>query len=455
MLRMPPSPPVPTPVQTLLWVKRPTQLFEWCQQHYGSAFTLKLPSFELVMLSDPADIRVMFAARPEEMHAGRFNTIVRPLVGDSSVLLLDGETHLARRKLLLPSFHGERMRFYGNTMAEITRKVIASWPRNGTFSLHPHTQEITLQIILRTVFGLDDGAQAHALNAQIKRMLSHTENPFAFVPLIVMANRPETESQIPWKWLLRARNHTDELLFRQIRERRRDLARAGASGRRKDVLTMLLEARDDAGEGMSDQELRDELMTALAAGHETTATSLAWTFERILSHPHVYLRLRDEVRTLGPDPEPEKLAALPYLDATLKEVLRLRPVVPVVGRVLQKPFKLAGYDFPEGTRVAASIYLAQRNPEIYPEPEAFRPERFLGITPDPAAFLPFGGGLRRCIGAAFALYEMKIVLGTLLALVDFELAQPSPVRTIRRTITFWPEHGTRVHARAREPRKSA
>ncbi|MFT3925766.1 MAG: cytochrome P450 [Myxococcales bacterium] len=438
----PPSPPLPVALQTLLWIKRPTEFFHWCGHRYGAAFTLKLPMFPLVMLSDPADIRALFAARPDEMHAGRFNTILRTVVGDSSVLLLDGEPHLSRRKLLLPSFHGERMRFYGATMADITRRVMSQWPRGESFSLHPQTQEITLQIILRTVFGMDEGADAHALHGQIKRMLSQGEHALAFLPLIVLAQRPQDEQRAPWRWMLRERDRADGLLYQQIKRRREDhQVRA-----RKDVLAMLLDAKDEEGQGLSDRELRDELMTALAAGHETTATSLAWAFERILSHPRVYQRLRDEVRALGKEPDPERLAALPYLDACLKEVLRLRPVVPVVGRVLKRPFRFAGYDLPEGTRVAANIYLAQRNPELYPEPDLFRPERFLGVTPDPGAFLPFGGGVRRCIGAAFAQYEMKIVLGTMLAQADFTLAQQAPARTVRRTITFWPEHGTQVIA---------
>jgi cytochrome P450 len=207
---------------------------------------------------------------------------------------------------------------------------------------------------------------------------------------------------------------------------------------------MLMRARDEQGEGMTDVELRDELVTALAAGHETTATALAWALERVLGHPRVHARLVDEVRALGAEPEPEKLAALPYLDAAVKETLRMRPVVPVVGRILQKPYRLGGYDLPAGTAVAPCVYLAHHDPQIYPEPFAFEPERFLDVQPDPASFLPFGGGLRRCVGATFALYETKIVLGTMLAACDFTLAQDGPARIVRRAITLWPEGGTRV-----------
>jgi cytochrome P450 len=425
------------PVQTLLWIRRPTEMMRWCERRYGRAFTIKLPPFQLVILSEPDAIRTIFSTKSDEMQAGGVNRILRVLVGGSSVLLLDGPEHMRHRKLLMPSFHGERMRHYGETMAEITRRTIAGWPRQTPFALHAHTQEITLQVILRSVFGADEGAELEQLSAQIKRLLAPAENRLALLPMMYISQHPQAEARQPWKWMLQQRDRTDALLYQQIRARRAARARD-----RTDVLAMLLQARDEAGDGLSDEELRDELMTALAAGHETTATGLAWAFERILLHPEIHARLRDEVRGAGDDPE--RIAALPYLDATIKEVLRLRPVVPLVGRVLQKPFTLSGCDLPAGTSVAACIYLAQRNPEVYPEPEAFRPERFLGVQPDPVTWLPFGGGIRRCVGAAFALYEMKVVLGTILANCDLELADPRPARTMRRAITFWPAGGTRV-----------
>jgi cytochrome P450 len=276
-------------------------------------------------------------------------------------------------------------------------------------------------------------------------MLAPAESRITILPMMYLSEHPSAEKSAPWKWMLRERNRTDALIYEQIAVRRADPKLA----ERSDVLSMLLAARDEAGEGMTDAELRDELITALAAGHETTATALAWAFERILSNPEVYDRLRDEVRSCGESPSPEKLAALPYLDATIKETLRLRPVVPIVGRVLKKPHRIGGYDLPTGATVGACIYLAQRNPDVYPDPDAFKPERFLGVQPDPASWLPFGGGIRRCIGAAFALYEMKIVLGTMLAARDFELAQPPDAKTMRRAITFWPEGGTKLRARRR------
>lgn len=447
---LPPELPLPMPVQTLLWIQRPTELMHACRRRYGSAFTLALAPFRIALFSEPEAIRAIFAAKPDEMHAGEVNRILRVLVGPRSVLLLDGPEHLRHRKLLMPSFHGERMRFYGETMAEITRDVMARWP-DGEIVLHDHTQEITLQVILRTVFGADAGAEAQQLGARIKHMLSAAESRLSIMPLVYLADREHLEGKAPWRWLLARRNAADRAILKQIARRRSD----PSLGERKDVLSMLLGARDEAGQGMTDAELRDELMTALAAGHETTATGLAWTFERLLSNPSTYERLRDEVRACGDTPDPEQLAALPYLDATVKEALRLRPVVPVVGRVLKKDTRLGGFALPAGTAVGACIYLAHHNPEVYPDPDQFRPERFLGVQPDPAAWLPFGGGIRRCVGAAFALYEMKIVLGTMLAARDFELAQPKDARVRRRAITFWPEGGTRLTTRRRLPRERA
>jgi cytochrome P450 len=298
---------------------------------------------------------------------------------------------------------------------------------------------------LRTVFGADAGSEEHKLGEQIKHMLSAGESRLAILPLVFLSDRPQLEGHPLFKWLVARRNVVDATIFEQIARRRRD----PKLSERQDVLSLLMNARDEDGEGMTDVELRDELMTALAAGHETTATGLAWAFERLLSNPATYARLRDEVRACGDSPEPEKLAALPYLDAVVKEVLRLRPVVPVVGRVLQKDMTIGEHALPKGTAVGACIYLAHRNPDVYPDPDVFKPERFLGVTPDPVSWLPFGGGVRRCIGAAFALYEMKIVLGTMIAARDFELAQPKDARTRRRAITFWPEGGTRLSTRGR------
>jgi cytochrome P450 len=440
-MTLPPSLPIPGALQTLLWIRKPVEFMGFWSQRYGSAYRLKLMAISLNLFSDPESIRAIFASKPDDMHAGETNRVLRALVGEDSVLLLDGAAHLRRRKLLMPSFQGERMRLYGETMAEITRNEIARLRVGEVVALHPHTQEITLQVILRTVFGADEGAELTQLSVRIKRMLADAEYRIAFVILILLSARPELEKNVIFKRILTARDRADELLYQTIAERRAD---PGAP-QRKDVLATLLQARDENGEKLTDRELRDELMTALAAGHETTATSLAWAVANLLTNPKSYAALREEIAAAGGvSATPEKLASLPYLDAVIKENLRLRPIVPVVGRMLKKPTKLGGYDLPAGSAVGACIFLAHRNPEIYPNPDSFEPERFLGVPVDPVHWLPFGGGIRRCIGAQFATYEMKVVLGTMLAHCDFALAQPTPVRTLRRAVTFFPEHGTRV-----------
>ena len=451
-MTLPPSLPVPSALQSFMWVRRPTQYMDFWARYYGTAFRLELMPFTISMFSDADSIRTIFAAKGDEMHAGYVNRILRSLVGDSSVLLLDGQEHMRQRKRLLPSFHGERMRWYGETMAEITRAAIDTFQTGSVFSIHPHTQQITLQIILRTVFGVDEGAELEGLRKQIVRLLSLADHRLAFVTMIYLARHPELEHTALFRRLLRHRDRTDVMLYRQIAARRAD----PRSAERKDVLATLLQARDEDGEPMTDRELRDELMTALAAGHETTATALAWSLEQILSHPDVHARLQEELHAAGGvDASPERIAALPYLDATIKEVMRLRPVVPAVGRKLVEPAVIGGYAMPAGSIVGACIYLAHRNPENYPEPEQFRPERFLGIPTDPVTWLPFGGGIRRCIGAQFALYEMKIVLGVLLAHCQFELADKSPQRPVRRAVTLVPEHGTRVRLLTRRGSASA
>jgi cytochrome P450 len=400
-----------------------------------------------VLFSEPAAIKQIFAARGDEMHAGEFNQLLRPVVGESSVLLLDEGEHMRQRKLMMPAFHGERMRYYGTAMQEITERDIASWHSTEPFSMHPHMQAITLDIILRTVFGADEGSEFEGLRQQLKTLLGRGELPISVPILTLLASRPERETRMPWRWLLTDRRRADELIYAQIAERRKD----PKADERTDVLALLLEARDADGRPMTDKELRDELVTALAAGHETTATALCWAFERILSAPRVHERLVAEVDSIsnGALPQPEQIMKLEYLDATMRETLRLRPILPVVGRVLMEPTTIGGVPLDRGTAVAACIYLAHRNGDSYRDPDEFLPERFVDVKEDPNAWLPFGGGIRRCLGAAFAFYEMKIVTATILATQRLRLAQTPPARIVRRAITFSPEHGTRVVAERR------
>jgi cytochrome P450 len=447
-LPLPPGPPLPTFAQVALWIRRPTEFLQYCRRTYGPTFTLRFPPRKIVVFSEPSAIKQIFASRGDEMHAGEFNRLLLPVVGKSSVLLLDEGEHMRQRKLLLPAFHGERMRLYGKAMQEITERDISTWEAGTPFSMHPHMQAVTLDIILRTVFGADDGSALEGLRLALKKLLGRGELPISVLALNFLSARPERETTLPWKWLLVDRNRADELIYAQIAARRAD----PKAGERTDVLALLLGSRDADGEGMTDAELRDELMTALAAGHETTATALCWAFERILSTPRVHDRLVAEIDAISPGrpPEPEAVMRLPYLDSVLRETLRLRPIIPMVGRVLMEPTTIGGVELPRGTSVAACIYLAQRDAVAYRDPDEFLPERFLDVKEDPNAWLPFGGGIRRCLGAAFALYEMKIATATILSRRSLRLAQTPPARVVRRAITFSPEHGTRVIAEPRD-----
>lgn len=435
---LPAGPDWPTLLQTLIWMAWPIELMKMCRRRYGDPFTLQLASQGTVVLTgDPASVKQVFTGPPDTLRAGEVNDILRPFVGDASVLLLDGKRHLRHRRMLLPSFYGERMKEYGSLMQEMTESCMKRWPVGEAFALRPHMQRITLDIMLRAVFGFDDAAGLEEMRVRLERLLSPAESRMAALTLV-----PAFQGVLRRRWraFLAQRDEADAHIYRLIAKRRENHAE------RSDVLSLMLDARDEDGRGLKDEELRDELMTLLIAGHETTATGLCWAFERILAHPEVYVRLQAELdEVCGGEPlQPAHFGALPYLDATIKEALRTRPVLPLVGRRLRGSFRLQEWELPEGTVVAPCIYLTHQDPDLYPQPDRFRPERFLDVKTDPYTWFPFGGGIRRCIGMAFALYEMKVVMATMLSRMRFELAQRAPVAVQRRMITFTPRGGTRV-----------
>lgn len=449
-MSLPPGPKLPPPLLTLAWIRRPIPTLLECQRRYGSLFTMQIGAIgTAVLASEPEHIRRIFTGDPDQMHAGEANIVLRPLVGDCSVLLLDGAEHLRHRRLILPPFHGERMRLYGATMQSVAERTLAGWVEGEPLRLHAYAQSITLEVIMRTVFGLSDGPELDDLADALRRLLSRAESRASQLAMLP-ALQHDWGAWSPYGRFLRDRTRADDLIYHAIARRRR------ARGQRDDVLALLLAAVDEQGRSLGDVELRDELMTLLVAGHETTATALCWLVERVLAHPDVHARILSELEEVlgGSRLGPEHFARLSYLDATIREALRTRPVIPMVGRKLTAPLSLGGYELPAGVVVAPSIYLTHRNPELYPDPEAFRPERFLGARIDPYAWLPFGGGIRRCLGMSFALYELKVVAATLFSEMRLELAQATPVRTVRRSITFAPEHGTRIVARRGRLRRS-
>jgi cytochrome P450 family 135 len=448
----PPGPAMPVALQTLLWMFRPLPFMERCRARHGDVFTVRLPlSGGVVNICDPQLIRAVFADRGDRLHAGEANVVLQPVLGSRSVLLLDGPEHMRQRKLMLPSFHGERMQRHGPLIAGITARRVEAWPTGRAFPLRSEFQEITLDVILRAVFGLAEGERLTELRASLSGLLASGRNRLAMLPPL---QRP-LGGLSPWARLMRARAACDRLLYAEIRRRRaaEDLAE------RDDVLSLLLLARDEQGREMTDVELRDELITLLLAGHETTATSLAWLFDLLLHEPAAMRRLEAEVlqgggrgeapRITGASAPEGKSGGTAWLDACITEAMRLRPVVPVVARRLTEPLELGGWRLPAGSYVAPNIVLTHRRADTYPEPLRFRPERFLDSRADSFAWLPFGGGIRRCLGAAFATFEMRAVVPEVIRQVRLRPAgrRPEPIR--RRGITLVPGHGTRVIAERR------
>jgi cytochrome P450 len=438
---LPPGPTGPSALVAMRFLLRGPKFLEACHARYGDAFTIRLNTGRtVVIVSDPATVKEVFQASPDDLHAGAGNVVLKPILGGRSVLLLDGPEHLRQRRLMLPPFHGERMRAYGETMTEVAERHIARWPVGQPFSVHPTMQAITLEIILRTVFGIEDQAGVERLGAPMKRLLNSTDQPLRLL-LLQFTRSAGAKPRSPWGRVYALMAPVDKLIHEEIAARRAE------DEPRDDILSLLLAARDEDGNALTDAELRDELMTLLLAGHETTATALAWTLERLVRTPRVLTRLREE-QEAGEGTE--------YLDAVVKEALRLRPVVPGVIRQLQRPLTIGGMDLPKGVNISPSIYLIHRRPDVYPDPEAFRPERFLGEdAPGTYEWLPFGGSVRRCLGASFALYEMRIVLDTILrhATLETTTAEAEPVK--RRFVTYTPAQGGRVRVTRLTPAQPA
>jgi cytochrome P450 len=423
--QLPPGPSAPTWFQTLNWQARPIAFFERCRQRYGNRFTVRLltaPAF--VFVTDPDEIKQIFTAPPDVLHPGEGAAILEPVVGANSVILLDEKPHISQRKLMLPAFHGERMKRLTALMTEVSEREVDSWPTDRPMEAHPQFQALTLEIILRTVFGLDPGPRLDRLRVLLTQMATEAVKPFGALPFLHGDWNPL------WREFAARRDETDQMLFELIEERRAE----GAD--RDDVLSMLLEARhEDDGSPMSAQELRDELMTLLVAGHETTASSLAWAFERLVREPRIVKRLQEGVDAGEGDD---------YLTATIQETLRARPVLPnSAPRLVKKPVDIAGRHYEPDQNVCLSpcAYLVHHDPAIYDDPYTFRPERFLDNPPGTYTWIPFGGGRRRCLGASFAQMEMKIVLRAVLERRDLEDGGTGAERSRRRSITIAPRSG--------------
>ncbi|MGC1852763.1 MAG: cytochrome P450 [Solirubrobacterales bacterium] len=417
------------PIQTAIWSRQARRMLYACHDRYGDMFTVRL-AYEgtWVMLADPEAVKQVFTGDPKVFHAGEGNQILSTVLGENSILVLDEKPHMSQRKLLLPPFHGERMQAYGETMAEIAAAEIDSWPTGTPYQLRPRMQALTLEIILRTVFGVGkaEAGKLAELREALREFLDLTTNPALLLPVLLIG--PDRVRRI--STFRRRMERVDELIYREIAARRH----ADDLEERDDILSLLVGARHEDSSPMRDVEMRDELLTLLVAGHETTATSLSWAVERLCRHPEKLDRLREETEA-GSDE---------YLTATIQETLRLRPVISIVLRRLTEPVEIGGYELPAGVSVAPCIYLVHRNPEIYPDPMAFKPERFVDNPPGTYTWIPFGGGVRRCLGASFAQFEMAVVLRELVKRHRIRPADPKPERVFRRAITETPRHNARV-----------
>src|SRR4051794_2239264 len=415
-----PGPRLPRAVQGARFLASEHRMLQRYHRRYGDVFALRVWPFDpLVVVSHPDEIKRIFRGAPAQLHAGEGNAVLGPIVGPHSVLVLDERPHLRTRKLLLPPFHGERMRVYGDVMRALTEAEVAAWPAGEPFPVLPAMQRLTLRIILRTVFGVD-GARMADLERALGR-LTQTGTRVMLMPLLQRDWGPGS----PQRRFEAARTAVDAMLMAEVRRRR-------ASGERgDDVLSMLLDARGEDGSEPTEDELRDHLITLLVAGHETTATQLSWTLERLVRHPEVHARARAEALEGGHA----------YIDAVIQEGQRVRPVLTYVMRTLKAPMEVLGHEVPTGATLGTSITLMHRRADLFPEPLAFRPERFLGAKPETYSWIPFGGGVRRCLGAPFASFEMRQVMSVILARRELAGPDPRPEPRRRRGITFVPGRG--------------
>jgi cytochrome P450 family 110 len=441
--KLPSGPQTHPLIQTLQWLTNPLEYMEACAQRYGDLFTLRIgPVFKpQVFISNPQAIQQIFTTDPKLLDSGEPAGIKSPLLGQQSMLALEGKPHQRQRKLLTPPFHGERMLAYGERIRDITKQVTSQWQIGESFSVLPCMQAISFQVILKAVFGLEEGARYEKLKELLIAMLNPKRPLLRLVMLLFPLLRRVLGPWSPWKNFMRQRQEIDELIYAEIRERKEQ----PDDPSRSDILSLMISARDEQGQPMTDVELRDELMTLLVAGHETTATALSWALYWIHHLSDVREKLLQEVDSLGENPDPNTIFRLPYLNAVCCETLRFYPVAMLtLNRLVKSPLEIAGYQFEPGTLLIPSIYLTHHREDLYPNPKQFKPERFLERQFAPSEYLPFGGGNRRCIGMAFALFEMKLVLATVLSRVQMELADSKPVQPVRKGLLLGPEGGVQM-----------
>jgi len=440
-MKLPDGPKTPALLQLINWIARPYEYLEECREKYGDVFTLRMVGLPpLVFISDPRIIQKIFNTDAKDFDAGRSNIVVLPLIGDNSILLMDGSRHKKERKLLMPPFHGEKVKSYAETICQITETVASGWEVNKPFLARRAMQDITLDVIVQTVFGLSAGQRYQEIKPLLAEWLDTVDSPARSSFLFLKFVRVDLGPWSPWGDFIRKKQTIYNLLQAEIEARRANPEKLG-----DDILSLMLCATDEEGQPMSDDRLKDELMTLLIGGQETTATSLAWAFYWLAKYPQVKERLLQEIDSLGENPDPIAISRLPYLTAVCQEILRIYPVVPIVSpRIAKKDIETMGYKFPAETSLVPSIYSTHHREDLYPNPKEFKPERFLERQYSPYEFIPFGGGVRVCLGYALGMLELKLVIATVLAKYELALVDNKPIKPTRRGLTTAPSNGVPI-----------
>ncbi|MEM9244761.1 MAG: cytochrome P450 [Cyanobacteria bacterium P01_F01_bin.153] len=433
-------------IRAFRWILNPLDVLEKRRDRFGDIFRI---NSHAVVLGHPEYISELFARDGRELSTpGANNGILQPILGDQSVLLLSGDRHRHRRKLLLPPFHGRALQSYGTIIQRVAQDMCDQWQPGQRLNGRKVAEELTLRVIMETVFGLGGGNRYREMGPLMSEMVNMISTPAKSTFLFFKSWQ---KSWGPWGKFERSRDRLDQLLRQELADRRAEMER-GDSEDRQDILSLLLTTRDENGDPLSDVELRDELVTLLFAGHETTASALAWAMYWLQVQPECLERLREELDGVPEDTPPMAMTKLPYLMAVCNETLRIYPVtVGVFPRLVEAPFTLGGYQIDEGQALIGSVYLVHHHPDIYPEPDRFRPERFLERTYSATEFMPFGGGSRRCIGSALAMAELAIAVGTWVKQGNFELREFGPLKPSRRGITMGPKGGVKMTFVGRRP----
>jgi cytochrome P450 family 110 len=442
----PPTLPDHPLLQLVRWTFAPLDFLEDCCRRHGDTFVAQIgvSSPPVVFLSHPDAIAELYnPAHANNFDAGRGQLLLKQVLGRHSTMLLDGKEHRRHRQLVMPPLHGERIRAYGETICQIVQQATKNWEPNQSVTMHSVLSQIALQCILKSLFGFQGAKRDRLLGELLRNYLNSLNTPQVFLAAFFPILRVDFGAWSPYRQFLNMTQALDDLIYAEIRDRRANL-----NPEATDALTMLLSARDEAGVGMSDEEIRDEMLTLLFAGYDSSASVFAWAFYYIHANPSVSARLLAELDGLGEHPDPSEIARLPYLTAVCSESMRLRSAVPSsTPRIANVPVKIQDYEFPAETILIPALHLTHHRPDLYPNPYQFNPDRFLERRYSPSEFNPYGGGSRYCVGAAFASFQMKLVIATVLRQYELELVNQQPIQTMRRGVNVSPKGGVKMRVR--------